>query len=109
MIWLRRGVVHFLSFILLVSLLGTALSTSTNSAFSHPNKIETWLSQSNIYNHFVDEVTSQAQKSTGGNNSSVALTDVAVQQAAKSAFNAQLLQQDVNTVLNSNYAWLEGK
>ena len=109
MIWLRKGAVHLLSLILFVTLLGTALTTGANMAFSHPDKIETWLSQSGLYSHFVDEVTTQAQKSTGGNNSSVALTDVAVQQAAKSSFTPQLLQQDVNTFLNSNYAWLEGK
>jgi hypothetical protein len=109
MLWLRKGVVYFLSLVLLLSLLGVALATGADSAFSHPNKIEAWLSQSNIYSHFVAQVTSQAQQSTGGNNSSVALTDVEVQQAAKSAFNTQLLQQDVNVFIDSNYAWLEGK
>ncbi len=109
MIWLRKGVVHLLSLILLLSLLGAALSTSANSAFSHPAKIETWLSQSNVYSHFVGYVTDQAQKSTGGNASSVALTDVVVQQAANSSFAPQTLQQDVNTFLNSNYSWLESK
>jgi hypothetical protein len=109
MIWLRKATTYFLSVILLLSLLGVALATSADTAFSHPAKIETWLSQSNIYNHFVAQVTSQAQNSTGGNNSSVALTDVAVQQAAESAFTPQLLQQDASIFLNSNYAWLEGK
>lgn len=96
---------------LLVCLLGTAFSTSSNMALSHPQKIETWLDQSNLYQHFVSNAIDQAKKSAGSSEDqgSVTLSDSAVQQAADSAFTTQIFQQSLNTFLNSNYAWLEGK
>jgi hypothetical protein len=109
--WARKGLFHLLSLILFVSLVGTAVSTASNVAFSHPTKIETWLNQSNFYGHFVSNAIDQAKKSAGSteNQGSVTLSDTAVQQAAQSAFSNQLLQQSVKTFLDSNYAWLEGK
>jgi hypothetical protein len=111
MLWLRKGFVHLLSLILLVSLIGGAVATSVDMSLTHPAKIENWLGQSNLYSHFLSNAINQAQKSAGGNDqsSTVSLSDTAVQQAAESAFPPSLLQQDVNTFLNSNYAWLQGK
>jgi hypothetical protein len=110
MIWLRKGVVHLLSLILLSALLTGTLAASIDIAFSHPAKLEDWLSQSGLYSSFVNDAIKQASNSTNnGQSSGVSLNDVAVQQAAQAAFSPTLLQQDVNTVLNSNYAWLQGK
>lgn len=111
MIWLRKGFVLFLSLILLLSLLGVALSTSTSNTLGKPKKIETYLSQSKLYDHFIDYTADQAKKSNGDNDQSgsVSLSDSAVQQAAQQAFPSSLIQQSVNTFIDSNYAWLEGK
>ncbi len=111
MIWARKGLVHLFSLILFVSLIGTALSVSANLAFSHPKKIETWLNNSNLYGQFVSNTTSQAIKAAGSsqNQASLTLGDSAVQQAANASFPTSLFQQSVNTFLESNYAWLEGK
>ncbi len=107
---LRRGLVFILACLLLVSLLGLALATSAQINLTHPAKIESWLNQSHLYDHFVNSVIEQADKSDQNDQSgSVSLTDAAVQKAAKSAFSPQLLQQNVNTFLESNYAWLAGK
>lgn len=108
--WLRKGCVHFLSFLLLVGLLGGALATSAKLNLTHPDKVENWLSQSRLYGHFVKGIIEQSEKETIDNQSgSVSLNDAAVQKAAQSAFPPQLLEQNVNTFLESNYAWLEGK
>ncbi len=110
MIWLRRSLVGFLSLMLFVSLLGGALAASARLNLTHPAKIEAWLAQSLLYDHFVNTVIDEADKSKGDDQSgSVSLNDAAVQQAAKSAFSPQLLQGNVNTFLESNYAWMEGK
>lgn len=108
---IRKLVVLLLSLVLLVSLLGVAFSTSSNMAFTHPTKLEGWLDQSKFYDHFIAMVADETEKSAGGNNQSGPATpgDTAIRQAAKIAFPPQLLQQDVNTFLNSNYAWLQGK
>jgi len=110
MVWLRKGIVGLLSLLLLVGLVGGALATSGNMAFTHPDKIESWLSQSHFYDSFITNEIDQAQKSTDNRSGSqVSLNDPAVKAAAQKAFSPQLLQQDVTTVLNSNYAWLQGK
>ena len=116
MIWVRKGIVHLLASVLFLSLLTGTLAASITIAFSHPAKLEAWLSQSNLYSSFVSNAIKQANNTTnngqpGSNSGSggISLNDVAVQQAAQSAFSPSLLKQDVNTVLNSNYAWLQGK
>lgn len=110
MLWIRNGVVYFLSSILFLCLLAGAAATSINIAGAHPDKIESWLSQSGLYTGMVNTAIKQAQTSTNtGTNSGVTLDDPAVQQAAKTAFTTDLLRTSVNTIINSNYAWLEGK
>ena len=111
MIWLRKGFVLLLSGLLLLALLATAQSTSTNIALSHPSKIKNWLDQSKLYDHFVANIITQAQKSAGNNigTSSISSSTPDVDQAAKSAFSPQLLHESVNTFVDSNYAWLQGK
>jgi hypothetical protein len=111
MIRVRKGIVYLISLVLLVALVGTALSTSFNQTLGKPKKVEAYLAQSKLYDHFVAYTTDQAKKTAGDNDQSgsVSLSDAAVQTAAQSAFPSQLIQQSVNTFLDSNYAWLEGK
>ena len=111
MIWLRKFVLLLLSLALLIALVGGAVSTSSNIAFTHPDKLEAWLDQSHFYDHFINNAIDQAQKSAINSSGAgqVSLSDPAVKAAAQTAFSPQLLKQDVNTILNSNYAWLQGK
>lgn len=110
MIWFRKGVVLLLSLLLLATLLGTAYSTSFNRTLGKPKKVQAYLSDSRIYDHFVAYVADQAAKSEGDDQTgSVSLSDAAVQAAAKSAFPAQLIERSVNTFIDANYAWLEGR
>jgi len=115
MIWVRKGFVHLLSLVLFFALVGGVLAGSISLTFGHPAKMESWLDQSGLYKSFTATAIKQADDLTNSsannqaNSAGVSLNDAAVQQAAESAFPASLLQQDVTTVLNSNYAWLEGK
>src|SRR5690349_7852336 len=105
----KFGVVVF-SCVLFISLLSLAFSVSTNLALSHPKKIEKWLSQSGFYGSFVGTAIDQADKTAGDDQSGgVSLSDSAVKQAAESAFSPSLIQKNVNTFLDSNYSWLQGK
>lgn len=105
----KFGVVVF-SLVLFVSLLALAFSTSSNIAFTHPSKLEKWLNDSNLYGAFVENAIDQAEQTAGTDQSGgISLSDTAVKQAAESSFSSAALQKDVNTVLNSNYAWLNGK
>jgi hypothetical protein len=111
MIRVRKGIVYLLSLSLLVTLVGTAVATSANQTLGKPKKVETYLAQSKLYDHFVAYTADQAKKTSGDGDQSgsVSLSDAAVQTAAKSAFSPQLIQKSVNTFIDSNYAWLEGK
>lgn len=111
MIWFRRGIVLILSLLLLVSLVSAALSTSFNRTLGEPNKVEAYLAESHLYDHFVTYVAQQAAKSEGDNQSSgtVSLNDAAVLAAARTSFPPSLIQHGVNTFIDANYAWLEGK
>ena len=107
----RKVLIALLSVVLLGSLLGAALSTSAKYATSDPKKIEQWLAESKIYDHFVSNAVEQGQKSVGSTPDSTvtSLSDTAVQDAAKSAFSQQLVQESINKFIESNYDWLEGK
>src|SRR6185312_16395026 len=112
MIRFRKGLAYLLSLLLLATLLGTAVSVSVNYTLSKPQKAEKYLAQSKLYDHFVAYATDQAKKTEGDNSDltgSVSLSDAAVQSAAKAAFPPELIQESVNTFLESNYDWLQGK
>jgi lysophospholipase L1-like esterase len=107
----RKVFVYLLSFFLLATLLGTAVSTSTNNTLGKPKKVEAYLAQSKLYDHFIAYTADQAKKTNGDTDQSgsVSLSDAAVQAAAQSSFTPQVIEKNVNTFIDSNYAWLEGK
>lgn len=112
MMWVRKGFVYLLSLILLLSLVGLALSISFSLTVGRPAKVEGWLVQAKLYDHFAATIADQAQKSYANNGQAANLppdSSAAVRQAAQAAFSPAMLQQDANAFLNSNYAWLEGK
>jgi hypothetical protein len=110
MIWLRKGFVHLLSIVLLVSLVGGVAAISFDRSLSHPGKLESWLSDSKIYDRLPAAALVQTQKSgTDSGAGSISLSDPAVQQAARTAFPSDLLRHSANTLLDSNYDWLAGK
>lgn len=109
---LRKGLVFILVPLLLFALIGAAVSTSSNINLKNPDKIQGWLKDSKLYDHFVSNATEQAAKSTGNNgdsSGSVSLNDEAVKKAAEAAFSSEQIEQYVNTFIDSNYAWLQGK
>jgi hypothetical protein len=108
--WVRHIVVYLLSIILLISLLGASLATSSQVTLTHPTKIENWLNQSDIYPNLQQYIAQQAQTSitesvTGGSS----IGSSVIQQAIQSSFSQTLLQQSVSQFISGNYSWLEGK
>lgn len=110
MVWAQKALAAVLTVLLVISLLGTAFSASTDLELGRQQKVENWLNQSDLYQHFLTNAITQAKKSAGSSEAqgSVTLSDSAVQQAASSAFSSQLFQTSLNTFLSSNYSWLEG-
>lgn len=111
MIWLRKGVVHLLGLVLFISLLGGVWALDANYNFSQPDKLKAWLHDSKIYDKAISAALNSAQdnQDKNGGDSSVSLKDPTVQAAAQQAFSAQLLENSVNTFIDANYAWLQGK
>jgi hypothetical protein len=108
--WARRIFVFLFSIVLLASLVSIALATSAQVGLAHPSKIEGWLDQSNLYSSLSTTIANKAQNSIENNVSGgVSISKTLVQQAAQSAFPQSLLKQSVQTFINSNYEWLEGK
>lgn len=109
--WVRKGFAAFLAFVLLISLLGVASAYNVRSKLSQPQKVETWLANSGVYDHLVKAAMTQAQADSAKNGTgiSVSYKDPQVQAAAKSALNTQLVQSSANKFIEGNYAWLSGK
>jgi hypothetical protein len=111
--FVRKVFIHFLSLVLLIALLGAALSTGADWAFGKPGHLETWLSQSKVYNQAATAVTQQAPSSVTATiahqSVTIPLDQATLNQAAQSSFSPQLIQTDVSQFLDANYAWLEGK
>jgi hypothetical protein len=109
---LLRGFFRYLFVLILFgSLLALAAAGAIDHNLTKPKTVEGWLAQSGLYDHFLDNVIQNSQDSIGSDDhsGSLSLSDAAVQQAAKSAFPSSFIQSSVNTVIDSNYAWLQGK
>jgi hypothetical protein len=111
MVWLRKGLVHFLAFILFLALLGGVWSIGINRNFGNPERVKTLLAESKVYDKAVSAVLNSAQKDAeqNGTATDISLSNPAVQDAAQKAFSPQLLQNSVNTFIDANYTWLRGK
>ncbi len=107
MLRVRKLFVGVLSLVFLVSLLGTAFTASISHTFSNPVKIEGWLNQSNLYESFIDKLASDTQKSLSSSYQINGLNNF-IKPAIVSAFPKSVFNQDVNTIINNNYLWLEG-
>lgn len=107
----RKLLLALLGIVLFVSLLGIALSTSSVLTVHNQEKVEQWLGESKLYEHFVSNAVQQGQAAVGSasENNVTSLSDTAVQDAAKSAFSQDLVRKSVSTVIESNYAWLRGE
>ena len=107
---MRKAVIAFLAGVLFLALIGSAHAVTANIAFSKPDKVEAWLKDSGFYDAFVAYSVDQAQKSLHGDtDTSGSLNDSVIQQAAASTFTPAFLEKNVKTVIDANYAWLQGK
>jgi hypothetical protein len=108
--WARKGFVHVLALLLLVSLLAGAATFSIKNGLSQPEKIKDWLSDSRIYDKAVSAALSQAQADSAKTGDlPIALNSSIAQQAANQSFSVELVQDSTNSIIDANYAWLNGK
>ena len=106
----RKGFVHFLSIVLLVSLVGGAYAASFDLTLAHEDKVEKWLVDSKLYDAFINTALKEAKQAQEPSRTvTVAFDNPAVKQSAQQAYPPEQMKKDVHTFLSGNYAWLEGK
>ncbi len=74
-------------------------------------KIKSWLKQADLYSIVVNNLTTQISDGLNSSNFQVKpnITSSEVDQSVKSAVSQQFFYQTVNSVVDSNYAWLNGQ
>jgi hypothetical protein len=108
MLWVRRGISGLLALVLMISLIGLAMGVGLSSAFSSPSHITNWIETSNFY----PSILSKARSDTTNSLSSLSLGNKLspdVEQSLASVFTQADFNQDVSTIISSNYAWLKGQ
>lgn len=108
----RKLLLALLGIVLFGSLLGVAITTSSNLTLHNQEKVEKWLDESKLYEHFVSNAVKQGQVAVGSvteNDDVTSLSDTAVYDAAQTAFSQKLVKESIHTVIDSNYAWLRGE
>jgi len=108
--WVRRTLVVVFSVILLLCIFIVSLSSAGIITLTHPDKVESWLSQSNFYDTLPQTISEQA-KSALDNNLSAGdtVSSNAVNKAVESSFPEAFLKSSTQSFITSNYAWLQGK
>jgi hypothetical protein len=103
---IRKLLTGLFSIVLFLSLIGLALSTSSKINLSNESKTSDILNSTTLYQDFLNQVTSQADKSLNSTQSAPLNTEI------KKAVSAALPQSEfnsyVNTFVKANYAWLQG-
>jgi hypothetical protein len=109
--WGRKMIAGGCAIILLICLLGGAVSASLYLAFHAPDHLEQWTTKSNLAQSFSATIAQQAETLANGNANAgdSALSGPIIQRAVRSAFPTSQLQQDIATVIASNYDWLQAK
>jgi len=105
----RKGVLGLLTTLLLVGLLGTALTTGLKLTVGSPTKMESLLKDSGFYKSFSDVVIEQAKSSSSSMGNDADFNSPLVQQAASQALSADFLEKQGNNFIDGNYNWLSGK
>ncbi len=109
--WFRKVLVAFFALILFITLLDIAAAVAINKNFGNPEQVKSWLTESKIYDNAVQAVLNSTQddEDKAGSDGSISLKDPIVQRAATEAFSPTVIENSVNTFIDSNYAWLSGK
>lgn len=76
---------------------------------ANPDKVKQVLAKSGIYDNVVSTVLDQTDNNIQIGNDQVPGNDQLIKNAANQAFPPSLIQQDVNTVIDSVSNWLNGK
>ncbi len=105
---LRKLGVGLCASILGVTLLGLAWSNVGLATIRNRSAVKGWLDKSNFYSQVVDVVLEKAKEPSGNGETEININDPQIQTIAKQAFTPEILKKNMETVLDSGYAWADG-
>ena len=108
MVGYKKVLVQGFAALLFFVLLAGAYVVSVNSVFGKPESVESSLKKSGVYSKLASYAVDRAAASTSTTSGSVSLDNPKVKALANSVFSQQLVQQNAETFINSNYKWLDG-
>lgn len=106
--FVRKSVLVLTTALFIALLFATALDMGVIRVISQPSNIKQILADSGAYNSAVNSVLAQSGK-ISTSDGSVSLTDPTIRAAANSTFTPQFVRSNTETVIDSIYAWLNGK
>ena len=94
-----------------LSLWVLAIDIGLVKTFGSSNNVKQIIADSGLYETIVPSALDQVnqEKTQVGESTDVPLTDAAIKEAAQRAITPAFLKQNVETVIDSLYKWLEGK
>lgn len=107
----RKWLAGLLGVVLFLTLIGVANSISFNRTFGTSANIKKTLADSKFYDQLVNSVLDKTQQETaqGQGDISVAYNNDTIKQAANQALTPQQVKDFVDSFIDANYAWLNGK
>lgn len=105
----RRGVYGFLTLLLLLSLLGSALGMGLRLTIGSPERMKTELKESGFYKSFSDILIEQAKDTSIGGSGDADFNNPLVQKAANEALSEEFLEKQGSAFIDGNYKWLSGQ
>lgn len=104
---LKRLLLALLLPILPVLLFGIAFSWGLSQTVGNPEKVKDILDKSGAYQDLIPRLLENTQKEQ--NPDGITLSDPTVQKAAGAAFTPEFVKQSSERIIDSIYAWLEGR
>lgn len=106
---LRKMLLVILAGLLPLFLFSLAIDSGIIKTAGSSAPIKKVLNDSGIYNSLISGLLDQAKTSGGDQGGGTSLTDQGVKAAAEKTFTPQFLQSTTEKILDSVFAWLDGK
>ncbi|MBX4199504.1 hypothetical protein KW789_01270 [Candidatus Saccharibacteria bacterium] len=105
---LRRSLLVIITPLFTALLFAAALDWGIVKTIGHPSAVKQIVAESGIYDTVIPNLLSQSKQITSSVGI-IPLTDPGIQQAANQVFSPAYVARQSDTIIDSIYAWLDGK
>jgi hypothetical protein len=106
--WLRKIAAGALAYILALVLFAVSSAAVFHFTIANPEKVKGIISDSGLYDSFVDTSLSELAKNPEDSDSTIPLENPNVQRAVKKAFPPEVLRSNTEEFIDGTYDWLHG-